>query len=249
MDIIELYHNDRSTCSQKVRICLAEKGLEWENHHIDLTKGEHLTPEYLAINPNGVVPAIVHNGECIIESAVICQYLDEIKPEPVLTPKDAVGRARMRAWLCFIDEVPSMAVRIPSFNKVILPKLLRMSEEDFDDMAGKHKLRKQFFKRMGRTGFSDAEYQGAMEDLQMTFERMETAFKDHGGDYLLGETFSIADICMVTAFQRLEDLHMADMFEKDFPRTTAWFHRIKQRPSYSAAFYPGSHMELEPAES
>ena len=97
---LELFHNDASTCSQKVRICLAEKGVEWVNRHVDLGGGENLSPEYLAINPDGVVPAFVHDGTPIIESTVMCEYVDEVWPDgEALTPADPKKRAAMRAWL------------------------------------------------------------------------------------------------------------------------------------------------------
>ena len=129
--MLELFHANKSTCSQKVRICLAEKGLDYTNHQLNLATGEHLTPEFLAINPNGVVPALRHDGRSIVESTVICEYLDEIYRAPSLIPGDPVLRAEMRAWLRFIDEVPSMAVRIPSFNKRILPAYQSMTDEEF----------------------------------------------------------------------------------------------------------------------
>jgi glutathione S-transferase len=72
-----LYHAPHSTCSQKVRLVLHEKGLPFEDIRIDLSKKEQLRSEYLAINPNGVVPTLVDDGTPIIESSVICEYLDE----------------------------------------------------------------------------------------------------------------------------------------------------------------------------
>ena len=84
---IELYHTSHSTCSQKVRLTLAEKGLpernkDWVEHDVDLNKFEQLTPEYLKLNPNGVVPTLVHDGRALIESSALLEYLDEIIPEP-----------------------------------------------------------------------------------------------------------------------------------------------------------------------
>ena len=97
---LELYHAAHSTCSQKVRICLAEKGVEWVSRDIDFSARGNLAPEYMAINPNGVVPAFLHDGTPIIESTVMCEYLDEVWPdEPRLSPSDPKKRAEMRAWL------------------------------------------------------------------------------------------------------------------------------------------------------
>ncbi|MEM1103907.1 MAG: glutathione S-transferase family protein, partial [Pseudomonadota bacterium] len=82
--MLALYHSPYSTCSQKVRLCLAEKGLDYEKRDVDLARQEHLTEAYLALNPNGVVPTLVHDDAVVIDSSVICEYLDEVFPETPL---------------------------------------------------------------------------------------------------------------------------------------------------------------------
>src|SRR5581483_8206048 len=91
--MLELYHNNISVCAQKVRIVLAEKNVPWTNHHMSLAKGEQLTPEFKNMNPRGVDPVLVHDGNIIVESSVICAYLDEVFPAPPLMPKNPVERA------------------------------------------------------------------------------------------------------------------------------------------------------------
>jgi glutathione S-transferase len=227
---IELYHFDKSTCSQKVRICLAEKSLEWVDRQVDLSGGEHLTPAYLAINPNGVVPTLVHDGDPIIESTVICEYLEELySSEPHLSPDDALARARMRAWLRYIDEVPSMAIRVPTFQKIHLPRYQKMTESEFEEFAD-----------MGRTGFSREDYDLAIEQLDRSIERMEMALGD--GPWLVDDQYTIADICIAPVLQRMEDLSMAEMWRRDRPRVCDWYDRMRARPAYRAAFYPGSRL-------
>ena len=240
-----LYHHDRSTCSQKVRICLAEKGVDWEAHPVDLFNSENLTPAYLAINPNGVVPAFVHDGKPIIESTVMCEYLDEVwSGEPKLSPDDPGERADMRAWLRFIDEVPSMAVRVPSFQNVFLPRFKAMSEEEYAAFRDSNTLRRDFFMRLNRTGFSDEEYDNSIRQLKMTVERMDTALAK--GPWLVGGQYTIADICVAPLLQRMEDLGMDDLWA-DYPRVGDWFERIKARPAYQTAFYEGSRLIDRPA--
>ena len=119
--MFELYNTPHSTCSQKVRLCLAEKNVSWTDVHVDIANNEHLTPEYLTINPNGVVPTLSHNGNFICDSSVICEYLDEVIPEPALIPKNPIKRAEMRTWMRFIEEVHTVAVRVPSFNMAFAP--------------------------------------------------------------------------------------------------------------------------------
>ena len=94
--MLELYHNDMSTCAQKVRLTLEEKGLTWESRHLDLRAGDQQKPDYLKLNPRGVVPTIVDNGKVVRESTVIMEYLDDEYPYPPLMPKDPYLRGRGR---------------------------------------------------------------------------------------------------------------------------------------------------------
>jgi len=113
--MLELYHNNISVNAQKVRIVLAEKSLEWTGHHLSFAKGEHLTTEYKALNPRGLVPVLVHDGHAVIESSVICSYLDEVFPDPPLTPKAPIERATMRIWCKLPDDVLHIACGTVSF--------------------------------------------------------------------------------------------------------------------------------------
>ena len=96
--MLELYHYDRSTAAQKIRIALAEKALEWESRIVNTKVGvrEHLKPEYLRLNPRGLVPTLVHDGHPIRESQVILEYLEDAFPEHSLRPENPVERAEMR---------------------------------------------------------------------------------------------------------------------------------------------------------
>ncbi len=238
--MIELFHNHASTCSQKVRICLAEKGLEYVSRHVDLGKFEHLAPEYLALNPNGVVPAMRHDGVVVIESTVMCEYLDEVFPAAPLSPPTPAGRAVMRAWLRFIDEVPSMAVRVPTFQNLILPSYQKLSLAEFERLADSMPLRKQFILRMGQDGFSDADYRGSIEQLDRTIGRMESTLGR--GPWLLGGQYTIADICVAPLFHRMAELGMAAMWQADSPRVTDWYGRMRARPAFKTAFYPEARL-------
>ena len=149
-----LYNAPQSTCSQRVRFVLNAKGLAFREVKLDLLAGDQLKPEYLALNPNGVVPTLDHDGEIIIDSSVIIEYLDEIAPEPAhFTPREPARRAAMRALMRFIDEMPSAAVRVPTFNLAFLPRFAAMSDEQFQAVAASKPLRKEFLLAMGRKGF------------------------------------------------------------------------------------------------
>ena len=102
--MIEPYHHGSSVCAAKVRFALAEKGVPWQGHYIDILTGDQFDPAYLKLNPKAVVPTLVHDGEVITESTVICEYLDEVFPDPPLKPATSRERATMRQWTKAVDE-------------------------------------------------------------------------------------------------------------------------------------------------
>lgn len=102
--MLVLHHAWRSSASRRVRMFLEEKGLAYESHPVDLAKMEHHTPEYLKINPNGVIPALVHDGRALHESGTICEYIDDAFDGPPLRPEGAYERATMRNWIRHADE-------------------------------------------------------------------------------------------------------------------------------------------------
>jgi len=159
-----LYNAPQSTCSQRVRFVLNAKGLRFEEKKLDLLAGDQLKPGYLALNPNGVVPTLDHDGAIVIDSSVIIEYLDEIVPAPEnFSPRDPARRAHMRALMRFIDEMPAAAVRVPTFNLAFLPRFAAMSEEEFLAFAESKPLRKEFMLSMGRKGFPQKEMDAARQ--------------------------------------------------------------------------------------
>ncbi len=101
--MLELYTHPMSPCAQKVRIVLAEKGLEWKKHHVNLQQKENLHPDYLKLNPLGVVPTLVHDDKPVIESSIICEYLEDTFPQHSRRPEDSYRRAGMRYWMKHVD--------------------------------------------------------------------------------------------------------------------------------------------------
>ena len=163
-----LYNAPQSTCSQRVRFVLNAKHLPFDEVRLNLLEGDQLKPEYLKLNPNGVVPTLDHDGAIIIDSTVITEYIDEISPDGSFTPEDPVTRARMRTLMHFIDEMPAAAVRVPTFNLAFLPNFQKMSREAFVAMAESKPLRREFMLTMGQTGFPKADMDAARGRLRRT---------------------------------------------------------------------------------
>src|SRR5215472_11444274 len=222
-----LYNAPQSTCSQRVRFALNAKGLPFEEIKLDLLAGDQLKPEYLALNPNGVVPTLDHDGAIVIDSSVIIEYLDEVAPDRErFTPQDPVKRAHMRALMRFIDEMPAAAVRVPTFNLAFLPRFAAMSEEEFLVFAEAKPLRKEFMRTMGRSGFSENEMNAALDRLRRTYTRMDAEIAKSGGPWLLGPDITLADVALMPALVRMADLGLATMWQ-DRPRLKRWFDEIR----------------------
>jgi glutathione S-transferase len=202
--------------------------------------GDQLKPDYLALNPNGVVPTLDHDGAVVIDSSVIIEYLDEIAPGPVsFTPREAVSRARMRSLMRFIDEMPAAAVRVPTFNLAFLPRFAAMAEDEFLAFAESKPLRKEFMLAMGRKGFPQKDMDSAMQRLRRTYERMDAEIKESGGPWLLGAELSLADIALMPAIVRMADLGR-DTDWQDLPRVQRWYEAIRAQAAFVPTYYPGS---------
>jgi glutathione S-transferase len=235
-----LYNAPQSTCSQRVRFVLNAKGLAFAEKKLDLLAGDQLRPDYLALNPNGVVPTLDHDGNIVIDSSVIIEYLDEVAPEPAhFTPHAPVARAKMRSLMRFIDEMPAAAVRVPTFNLAFLPRFAAMSDEQFQAFAESKPLRKEFMLAMGRKGFPENEMNAALDRMKRTYERMDLAIRESGGPWLMGKEITLADVAVMPALVRMADLGLDRMWQ-DMPRIVRWYDAIRGHGAFKPTYYPGS---------
>lgn len=186
------------------------------------------------------MPTLDHDGNVVIDSSVIIEYLDEIAPEPeTFTPVAPVARAKMRALMRFIDEMPAAAVRVPTFNLAFLPRFAAMSEEEFLAFAESKPLRKEFMLAMGRTGFPAKDMDAALERMRRTYERMDLEIAGSGGPWLMGKRITLADVAVMPAIVRMADLGLASMW-KDMPRIARWYEEIRAHPAFKPTYYFGS---------
>lgn len=233
-----LYNAPQSTCSQRVRFVLNAKKIAFDEIRLNLLAGDQLKPDYLKLNPNGVVPTLDHDGDIVIDSTVITEYLDEVAPQTSFTPEQPVARARMRAQMHFIDEMAAAAVRVPTFNLAFLPRFAAMARDEFIAFAESKPLRREFMLAMGQTGFPQAEMDAALARLRRTYERMDAEIEKSGGPWLLGKEITLADVAVMPAVVRMDDLNMRGW--QDLPRVVTWFDNIRAHPAFQPTYYPGS---------
>jgi glutathione S-transferase len=235
--VIELWHDWNSVQSFKARVMLAEKDLEWTARRVELLKFEHLQAEYLRLNPNGVVPTLVHDGKVVLESSVICQYLDEAFPKPALMPPDPYARAQARTWLKMFDEVAHPAIRQASFELLYRPRLARIPPAELEARLARHpdQKRAQRFRDAARGAADIAAIKEAVLVFRRLIARMDAALE--GNEWLAGAQYSLADVAMTPFVERLENLGMAELSEP-FPRARRWSAAVLARPSTAGARAP-----------
>jgi len=235
--MLVLYHGANSVCSVKVRIVLAEKGLDWDGRHIDLPKGEHLAADYLKINPRAVVPVLDHDGVLIRESTVICEYLDGLDDTLRLVPAGRLAQARMRIWGMNTAEYHD-SVNTLTFSSFQRRMLLAKSPEDlaarWEAMPDKIRVRKTL--DLMEHGAESIFVPVAFRRLQRMCAEMEEALAEH--DWLRGPDYSLADAMLTAYVFRIHCLGMQAIWESRFPRVSGWVERVAARPSWDAATAP-----------
>lgn len=161
----------RSSTSYRLRIALALKGLDYEPRFVSLPRMDHRTPDYMALNPQGLVPALVEDGQVFAQSLAVLEYLDETHPEPPLLPTDPVGRAYVRglAQVIGCDIHPLNNVRVLKYLK----SRWQLSDDDTNEW-----------------------YRHWIEEGFRSFEATLRAAGRYSR-YCLGDTITIADICLV----------------------------------------------------
>jgi glutathione S-transferase len=230
-----LHHGWRSSASRRVRLCLEEKGLAYESHPVDLAKGEHHSPEYLKINPNGVIPTLVHDGRPLYESGTICEYLDEVFPEPPLRPEDAYGRATMRNWIRYADERIGNLI-VFNWRHHYQKMASQWSDAELAERLKKipSKERQEAWRRVARQPYTEEERAAARAKLVEMLDRMEETL--HAAAWLAGARYSIADIAQVPFVKRIEEEIAPDeVTQGRHPRVAAWWREIQARPAFARA--------------
>ncbi len=220
-----LYHNDMSVCAAKVRSAFAEKDVAFEGVHLDLRAGDAHKLDYTRLNPNQVVPTLVHGGEVIVESNVILEYIEDTWPQRPLRPAASAERARMRLWMRQLDDGVHPATGTIStciaFRHQHLkrePGELQAWLDNMVDPARRERTRLAVQQGMESPGFAPA-----VARFEKLFSDMDTALS--GGAWLAGATYSLADIAYGPYMIRLVHLGFEERILAR-PRVADWVQRL-----------------------
>jgi len=228
-----LYHNDMSVCAAKVRMALAEKGVDWDGVHLNLRAGDAQKPDYVKLNPHQVVPTLVHDGTVVIESNVICEYVDDAWPDSPLRPAAAGERAAMRLLMKQLDDSVHAATGTVStciafrFQQLRRPPdELRAWLDNMVDPARRARMRANI-----EQGMESSYFVAAVRRFDALLAQFDARLAN--GAWLAGDSFSLADLAYASYMLRLRHLGLDDMILRR-PRVAAWVERLFARPSYQS---------------
>lgn len=232
---LKYYHAEPAANSLKSMIPLIEKGLPYQSIYVDLHKFEQHSPAFVAINPEGQVPVLDHNGAIITHSTVINEYLEDVFPEIPLRPRDPLGAARMRYWNKFVDEHVMNHVSMHGWHRMVGIIARKIDSGEFDRLMERIPLPDQRKKwRTARSGFSEADLANATEKILYAVDKVE---KQLGlTAWLAGDAFTLADInffshCGMMVERMFPELQIA----RRCPRLVAWREKMTARPAVARA--------------
>jgi glutathione S-transferase len=227
---LHLYHYVASNSSQKVRVCLEEKGLAWSSHPVDITASEHVSPGYLAINPRAQVPALVHDGRVVVESNEIIDYLDRTFPDPPLRPAEPMEAELMYGWLGLWDTIQ------PSLKTLSYKHLFKARAAEVRNkfaiyeaaLRGNNEELLGFLSEFSsEAGLAPARVAVANEAVDDALARIDVRLRAY--EWLAGGGFSLADIAWGVNINRFE---LIGFPMEDFDALAHWYAGVRERPSF-----------------
>ena len=234
---VHLFHFHGSSCSQKTRVCLNLKGIEWKPHEIDLGNGENYTKYYLGINPRGLVPTLIINGEVHIESNDIITVLDERFPDHNLIPK---GMATEITKLLHHEDDLHLDLRTISFrftqprgrvprSAETLQKYREFGSGRVQGQVDKHKDRElEFWETTADIGITDDAVRISANRFRVAFGELDQ--KLEVSNYLLGESITVLDVAWIIYVNRL--VRCGYPLERLHPNLNRWFWPLREKNEF-----------------
>ena len=233
--MLELYHGGHTTCSRKSRLCLKEKALAYTSHFLNLRGFDQHAPQYVALNPNGVVPTLVDDGEPVIDSMLINEYLDEKFEQNRLRPKTPLGKARMRVWTKLASEHGLSAV-VPRIWPTFKAHTDKLAPAELEQKIARVPLkeRRDRWTKVVRSGFGVQDLDAGREAAVLIVGKMEAGLGD--GPWLMGEQYTLADIDLVPFVDRIDEFYKDVLNPSASPKVAAWLARMRARPAVMAVW-------------
>jgi glutathione S-transferase len=231
--MLRLYHGRTSVCSVKARLVFAEKDVDFDSRLMTL-QGDQFEPAYMKLNPNAVVPTLVHDDSVIIESSVIMHYVDDLFPDPPLMPREPYARSKVQMTTKLMDEYVHNCCTVLTFATANRERLLKKTPEEMEAELAKSpsKARAEVKRQVYHHGLDAPVVLDALRHHQRLIDRIDAAMKD--GPWIAGNDYSLADVAATPYIWRLTKLRLSKLWD-DRPGVARWYERIRQRPSFDKA--------------
>lgn len=229
---VELYFfQPLGTNSGRVFLALLEKGVPFVERELEGLRFEHLKPEYLAINPRGQVPALVHDGRALAEGAPICEYIDEAFAGPPLRPADLGERWAMRRWCRYLDVDLGRSLMMVHWNRIVPAFIGARSREDVESVIARvpDADRRRAWRRAYLQETPAEELAESHRRIARGAGRIEEALSRT--PWLAGHAYSLADIDLVSFYGFLPRWSPEIVNERSTPSTMDWLSRMEERPA------------------
>ncbi len=240
--MLELYHAEPGANSLKALLAFKEKGVAFTSRYVNLHKFEQHSDWFKKINPNGQVPALVHDGKVITESTVINEYLDDIHPDiNPLRPADPYWRARMRIWTKFVDEYWAPAISHIAWHYFIKNITDQLTDEEFEARLKQIPLKEQQdkWRIAAREGFTPVQLENWARQVQTGIDRIEQQLSQT--PWMAGEAFSLADISVAAVALNMPRSRSDAVNAERTPHLMDWHARMSAREGTKAALAMPSH--------
>ena len=237
---LKYYHAEPMANSLKSMIPLKEKGLAYDSVYVDLHKFEQHSDWFTAINPEGQVPVLDHDGAIVTHTSVINEYLEDVFPDDQpdsgpLRPHDPLGAARMRYWNKFVDEHVMNHVSMHGWHRMVGVIARNIEHGTFEELLRNIPLPDQRKKwATARSGFSEADLQNASEKIDYALAKVERQLGETA--WRAGETYTLADIkfyshCGAMVHRMFPEKEV----DANYPRLAEWRERVTARPAVAEA--------------
>lgn len=236
-EMLMLYHSPLSVSSHKVRLVLTEKGLRWEDRFIDLLGGEQHGEAYKKVNPDGLVPSLIHEGYVLSESHLINEYLDEAFPDPPLMSSEPRRRHMARLWVQRAADHLHAGCGVLSYAIAGEPMLRGRPETAVEGLiAGISSTPvRRWRQSVHRHGLAAPELADALDGYLAVLDQMEQTLSV--APWLAGEQFSLADASVFPYVLRLQHLGLASLIDSRVrPQVARWNRCMMERPSHTTSF-------------
>ena len=237
--MLTLYHWEPNANSGKPMLALAEKGVEYRSHYLDLLNFDQHRPDYLKINPDGTIPALVHGDRVFTESTPMMEYIDEAFAGPPLRPKEPHERWRMRWWMRYFDSYFAPSLSMIGWSIFIGPAARQRDPAELRAAIDRIPLesRRIAWRKAAFNEFSAEELAESRRRVWFAIDVLEKHLTQH--KWIAGDAYSLGDINGFNLGYALPLSQPERCNDQRTPRIMDWLRRIYERPAAKQTWAKG----------